>query len=92
MDQKLAKREKYSGQSLINSRKLLTLILLGVIFFSFNQIPLQEDLLNPSGMKALNMFFSGLFSIDVSRQFLELVINATIITIAFSRFSGLFIG
>ena len=50
MDQKLAKREKYSGQSLINSRKLLTLILLGVIFFSFNQIPLHEDLLNPSGM------------------------------------------
>tara|TARA_Y100000590_G_scaffold289415_1_gene325785 strand:+ start:2982 stop:3803 length:822 start_codon:yes stop_codon:yes gene_type:complete len=84
MDQKLAKREKYSGQSLINSRKLLTLILLGVIFFSFNQIPLHEDLLNPSGMKALDMFFSGLFSIDVSRQFLGLVINATIITIAFA--------
>ncbi len=84
MDQKLAKREKYSGQSLINSRKLLTLILVGVIFFSFNQIPLHEDLLNPSGMKALDMFFSGLFSIDVSRQFLGLVINATIITIAFA--------
>mgnify|MGYP006118301667 CR=1 FL=1 len=84
MSNELNKETAHYRRPLMDSRRLLTLILLGVVFVSFGQIPFGEEVINPAGGKALDLFFSSFFEMDFSRDFLFVVGKATLITVSFA--------
>ena len=52
MSNELNKETAHYRRPLMDSRWLLTLILLGVVFVSFGQIPFGEEVINPAAGKA----------------------------------------
>ena len=70
--------------SLIESRPLLTLILLGAVVWALFSIHWTRDIVHPGGVASITEIFTALFTPELSPSFLKLAVEASWKTVSFA--------
>lgn len=70
--------------SLIESRKLLTLILLGAVLLSLASVRWSSGIIHPGGVASIAQMLRGLLDLEFSPAFLKLAVEATWTTLAYA--------
>ena len=68
----------------LESRRLLTILLLGALGWSLWEVDWGSSLVHTGGAAAAQDFFGGLFSLDLSTYFLKTVLKASWYTVAYA--------
>ena len=70
--------------SLIESRRLLTLILLGAVVWALFSVHWTRDIVHPGGVASIAEIFRALFTPELSPSFLKLAVEASWKTVSFA--------